>query len=126
MLGTEDALEMSDLVAWAGRDRASKVAAAAATIAHGWDRLPASELARLEEALDDHARAYVEWLADVTGATSTQMHAFRGVLTTILNANALLRDATDPAVRRRLAEMLGRAAHSLVVNVDDASRVHLG
>ena len=124
MLGTSGShVATSDLVAWAGRDRAAKVAATAATIGHGWNKLTVRELERLSEALEDHTRAYLDWLYDVSGATSDQVHTFRGILTTILSANRLLRQGIDDElVRQRLAEMLARAAHALVDSVDAASR----
>ncbi|HEX7166789.1 MAG TPA: hypothetical protein VF230_07400 [Acidimicrobiales bacterium] len=114
---------MSDLVASSGRERAAKVAATAATLAHGWDRLPARELVRLHTALEDHARSYNDWLAGITGTGVEHVHHVRGVVSTIATIAALLEDAEDVAVRRRLAEMLQRGAHNLVVSVDAASRV---
>ena len=121
MLATGERMSTAtDLTAWGGRDRAAKVAAAAATIAHGWDRLPARELERLSEALEDHAVSYLEWIGELHGP---QVHDLRGILTTIRSSNTLLLQRTELDVRRRLAEMLGRAATQLVDHINAAGRL---
>lgn len=121
MLGTEQRFEAaSDLTAWGGRDRAAKVAAAAATIAHGWDRLEPREVERLSEALEDHAISYLEWIGDLRGP---EIHDLRGILTTIRSSNVLMRQRTDPAIRQRLADMLGRGASQLVDQINAAGRM---
>ena len=121
MLGTDRRMEAAaGLTAWGGRDRAAKVAAAAATIAHGWDRLSARELERLAEALEDHTVSYLEWIGELHGP---QVHDLRGILTTIRSSNTLMRQRTEPAVRRKLAEMLGRAATQLVDHINTAGRM---
>ena len=127
MLTTHDDIrivrhEVPDVVASSGRERAAKVAAAAATVAHGWDRLRDTELQRLHTALADHAASYVDWLGGVTGPGTEHVHELRSVVSTIVTVNDLLWQSADPAVCRRLAEMLGRAAHNLVVTVDEAGR----
>jgi hypothetical protein len=121
MLGTEQRLSAAtDLTAWGGRDRAAKVAAAAATIAHGWDRLDPREIERLSEALEDHSIGYLEWIGELRGQ---EIHDLRGILTTIRSSNALMRQRTDPVIRRRLADMLARGASQLVDHINAAGRL---
>ncbi|HVM10784.1 MAG TPA: hypothetical protein VM345_20145 [Acidimicrobiales bacterium] len=119
MLGTRHRVDVIDLTAWGGRDRAAKVAAAAATIAHGWDRLPPAELARLSEALDDHSRSYLEWIADLHGPA---IHDLRGIIAAIRAANTLLRGYDDEAVRARLSATLSRSVTRLVDAIDEVGR----
>ena len=110
----------ADLVGWGGRDRAAKVAAAAATLGRCWERLDDTEFDRMSQALDDHARAYLEWMSDLHGPI---VHDIRGILTTVITANTMLRNADDVDVCDRLAAMLRRAASNLVATVDAAGRV---
>ena len=132
MLGTRHRVTpVTGLVDWAGRDRASKVVAAAATIAHGWDRLDARELERLSEALEDHSRAYGEWLgsmdnAGVDGVRRVQHDAVRearSILAEIRGANRRMRVTSEPVARRELAASLGRSASDLVDEINAANLV---
>ena len=120
MLGTTRQPDLgSDLAAWAGRDRAAKVAAAAATIAHGWDKLDSRELSRLAEALDDHARGFLDWISTLPGP---DVQDIRAVLSTMLTANRLLAQTTDRPTRAHLAGMLARSVTALVTAVNRAAQ----
>jgi len=120
MLGIAHAADAgNDLTAWGGRDRAAKVAAAAATIAHGWNRLDEREVSRLGEALEDHALSYLEWISDLRGP---EIHEVRDIVTAIRRANTTMRQRGDAIVRRQCAGLLGRAASQLVDRINRAAR----
>jgi hypothetical protein len=121
VLGTRLPLPTSEVISASGRERAAQVAATAATIAHGWDRLAAAEIDRLCEALDDHARSYLRWLGDTVGPVSSDpvVHELRGAIATLLTVSTLF-DRCELAERATLAAMLGRAARRLVAAINEA------
>jgi hypothetical protein len=132
MLGARQRVTpVSGLVDWAGRDRASKVVAAAATIAHGWNRLDDRELERLSEALEDHSRAYGEWLGSMEGGGvdgppavhRDAVREARAILAEIRGANRRMRLTSEPVARRELAASLGRSASDLVDQINAATLV---